>query len=303
MTAPAPVEQHLQDYLAHLRSVKRLSPATLAGRRQDLGAFAHWWRSLPTPLAQLDAHHVRTWVGRLRREREHGPATVRRHLSSLRGFFRWLVDAGVLKHNPAVDVRGPKQAQALPRTLTPEAAEQLMEAPSGDEGLPVRDRAMLELFYSSGLRLSELQGLDLDAFESDLSEVRVTGKGRRTRLVPVGRKAREALKAWLRERRTLAAADETALFVSRRGARISRAQIAARLKFWARRAGLGVNVHPHRLRHSFATHLLEGSGELRAVQELLGHASISTTQVYTHLDFAHLARVYDSAHPRARRRG
>lgn len=308
--ASAAIDRHLAEYLAHLRSVRRVSPATLAGRAQDLGAFAAWWRERGTALEQLDAYHVRGYVGRLRRDRdpvtgkefERGAATVKRHLSSLRGFCRWLVDAAVLKHNPAVDVRAPKQPQALPKTLTPEAAIALVEAPAGADGLGVRDRAILELFYSSGLRLGELHGLNLDAFEADLSEVRVTGKGRRTRVVPVGRKAREALRAWLRERGHFAASKEAALFVSGRGTRLSRGSIAARLKFWARQAGLGVNVHPHRLRHSFATHLLEGSGELRAVQELLGHASISTTQVYTHLDFAHLAKVYDSAHPRARRK-
>lgn len=311
MTAAAPVDRHLADYVAQLRSVRRLSPASVAGRRQDLGAFAQWWRERGAALEQLDTHHVRAYVGRLRRERdaktgkdiERSAATVKRHLSSLRGFCRWLIDAGVLKHNPATEVRAPKQPQPLPKTLTPEDAIALMEAPSGAESLPVRDRAILELFYSSGLRLGELHGLDLEAFESDLSEVRVTGKGSRTRVVPVGRKAREALRAWIQQRRTLAPEAARALFVSTRGTRLSRGQIAQRLKFWAARAGLGVNVHPHRLRHSFATHLLEGSGELRAVQELLGHASIATTQVYTHLDFAHLAKVYDSAHPRARRKG
>jgi integrase/recombinase XerC len=192
--------------------------------------------------------------------------------------------------------------QPLPKTLTKEDAARLVEAPADEAGIATRDRAILELFYSSGLRLAELHGLDCDAFESDLSEVRVTGKGSRTRIVPVGRKAREALRAWLRERGDHAGPGEAALFVSRRGTRLSRNSIGARLSYWARRAGLGVRVHPHRLRHSFATHLLEESGDLRAVQELLGHASISTTQVYTHLDFAHLARIYDSAHPRARRK-
>jgi integrase/recombinase XerC len=252
------------------------------------------------PPAQLDAHHVRGYVAWLRRQKRGG-ATLKRHLSSLRGLFRHLVDRGELKANPAIDVRAPKQAQPLPKTLSKEDAIRLVEAPH-DDTLAARDRAILELFYSSGLRLAELQGLDLDAFESDFSEVRVTGKGRRTRIVPVGKKAREALRAWLMERADLADAGEQALFVSHRGTRLSRGSIQSRLAHWARRAGLGVRVHPHRLRHSFATHLLEESGDLRAVQELLGHASIATTQVYTHLDFAHLARIYDAAHPRARRK-
>ena len=294
--------QQLASYLKRLASVRRASPATVAGRRRDLEAFARYGREAALPaLARLDSHHVRGYVAWLRRQKR-GAATVRRHLSSLRGFFRHLVDHGELRFNPALEVRAPKQAQPLPKTLTREDAARLVEAPAGDSAIAARDRAILELFYSSGLRLAELQGLDLDAFESDLSEVRVTGKGSRQRVVPVGRKAREALRGWLRVRPECADAGERALFVSRLGTRLSRGSIGTRLAYWARRAGLGVRVHPHRLRHSFATHLLEESGDLRAVQELLGHASISTTQVYTHLDFAHLARIYDSAHPRARRK-
>jgi len=293
---------YVESYLKRLASVRRASKATVDGRRRDLQAFAKYGRESALPaLSQLDTHHVRGYVAWLRRQKR-GPATVKRHLSSLRGFFRHLVDHGELRSNPALEVRAPKSAQPLPKTLTKEDAARLVEAPAGEKGSATRDRAILELFYSSGLRLAELHGLDLDAFESDLSEVRVTGKGSRTRIVPVGRKAREALRAWLRERSDHADAGERALFVSRLGRRLSRNSIGLRLSYWARRAGLGVRVHPHRLRHSFATHLLEESGDLRAVQELLGHASISTTQVYTHLDFAHLARVYDSAHPRARRK-
>jgi integrase/recombinase XerC len=303
--------QQLEAYLKRLASVRRASKATVDGRRRDLEAFAKYARegALPAP-PQLDSHHVRGYVAWLRRQKR-SPATVKRHLSSLRGFFRHLVDHGVLRFNPALEVRAPKSVQPLPKTLTQEDAARLVEAPAhaggprqphSGAGIATRDRAILELFYSSGLRLAELHGLDCDAFESDLSEVRVTGKGSRTRIVPVGRKAREALRAWLRERGDHAGPGEAALFVSSRGTRLSRNSIGARLSYWARRAGLGVRVHPHRLRHSFATHLLEESGDLRAVQELLGHASISTTQVYTHLDFAHLARIYDSAHPRARRK-
>jgi len=294
--------QQLDSYLKRLASVRRASKATVDGRRRDLEGFARYSREAALPaLAQLDAHHVRGYVAWLRRQKR-GPATVRRHLSSLRQFFRQLVDHGELRFNPALEVRAPKSAQPLPKTLTKEDAVRLVEAPAGGSGIATRDRAILELFYSSGLRLAELQGLDLDAFESDLSEVRVTGKGSRQRIVPVGKKAREAMRAWLRERGDHANAGERALFVSQLGRRLSRNSIGTRLAYWARRAGLGVRVHPHRLRHSFATHLLEESGDLRAVQELLGHASISTTQVYTHLDFAHLARIYDSAHPRARRK-
>lgn len=294
--------QHIAHYLEHLRSVRRLSPATLSGRAADLAAFTlHAAAMKLPPVDRLDAHHVRGYVMSMRRK-ERGGATLRRHLSSLRGLFRHLIGQGVLKANPAQDVRAPKQPQALPKTLGKEDAIALMEAPAGQGADEQRDRAMLELFYSSGLRLAELHGLDADVFESGLSEVRVTGKGKRQRIVPVGRKARDALKAWLGVRGELARPGEPALFVSSRGTRLSRGSIAQRLRHWARRAGISARVHPHRLRHSFATHMLEESGDLRAVQELLGHASISTTQIYTHLDFAHLARVYDSAHPRARRK-
>lgn len=292
----------IDQYLERLRSERRASKATVAGRRRDLQRFAAYHREagLPAP-PQLDAHHVRGYVASLRRAKCSG-ATVRRHLSSLRGLFRHLVDRGQLRFNPAIEVRAPKQPLTLPRTLSKEDAARLVEAPAGDDAATARDRAILELFYSSGLRLAELHGLDAAALEADLSEVRVIGKGSKTRIVPVGRKAREALRAWLRRRAELAGAGEPALFVSNRGTRLSRGSIQQRLRYWALRAGVGVRVYPHRLRHSFATHLLEESGDLRAVQELLGHASISTTQVYTHLDFAHLARVYDSAHPRARRK-
>lgn len=297
-----PMHQEIESYLNRLRDLRRLSRNTVNGRRRDLSQFHAYCKEngLDTP-ATLDAHAVRGYVARMRRNRAQ-PATVRRHLSSLRGLFRHWVDQGLLRSNPALEVRAPKQAQALPRTLSKEDTIALVEAPKDDTIVAARDRAILELFYSSGLRLAELHGLNEGAFESDFSEVRVTGKGSKQRIVPVGRKAREALRAWLRVRDDLAPADESALFVSQHGRRLSRASIQMRLRYWARRAGLGVRVHPHRLRHSFATHMLEESGDLRAVQELLGHANISTTQVYTHLDFSHLAKIYDNAHPRARRK-
>lgn len=296
------LSQDLEAYLQQLRSVRRASAGTVSGRGRDLAAFAAYCREAGLDrYAQMDLPQIRGYVAALRRRKCSG-ATVRRHLSSLRSFFRYLIERGVVRSNPALDVRAPRQPQALPRTLSPDDVRTLVEAPHDDSAASLRDRAVLELFYSSGLRLAELQGLNVDALQGDLSEVRVTGKGSRQRVVPVGRKAREALRAWLRCRPELAPAGEPALFVSRRGRRLSRGAIQQRLKHWARQAGLGVRVHPHRLRHSFATHLLEESGDLRAVQELLGHANLSTTQVYTHLDFAHLARVYDSAHPRARRK-
>lgn len=301
--------REIESYLNQLRDLRRASPNTVSGRRRDLLQFATYCREAGAPsLARLDAYAVRGYVASLRssgkkkQEPVRSPATVRRHLSSLRGFFKFQVQHGRMRSNPAAEVRAPKQAASLPKTLGQEDVTALVEAPKGDDAMSLRDRAILELFYSSGLRLAELHGLNLDAFESDFSEVRVTGKGRKQRLVPVGRKAREALRSWLRAREISLPPDETALFISSRGRRLSRSSIQSRLTYWAQRAGLGVRVHPHRLRHSFATHMLEESGDLRAVQELLGHANISTTQVYTHLDFSRLAKIYDDAHPRARRK-
>lgn len=301
--ARPPFAEELAAFLDHLRHERRQSPRTLAGRSQDLGQFVRWCAEVRiATLSRLDSGTIRSYVVRLRREGRDA-ATVQRHLSSLRSWFRHLVERGLLQHNPAADVTGPKKARPLPKTLSREQAVLTVEAPGEDDShVAARDRAILELFYSSGLRLAELQELNLDAFSIGYDEVRVTGKGAKTRVVPVGRPAREALAAWLRVRAHLANDGETAVFVGTRGARIARSTVQQRLQVWARRAGLDTRLHPHRLRHSFATHLLEESSDLRAVQELLGHANLSTTQVYTHVDFRRLAAVYDQAHPRARRK-
>ena len=230
-----------------------------------------------------------------------GPRSVQRRLSATRGFFGYLVREGAAASNPAMDIRAPKAARRLPGTLDVDQIAQLLEAPRGD-ALALRDRAIMELFYSSGLRLAELVGLAITDVDLADRTVRVLGKGSKTRIVPVGRKACDALRVWLRERGALAVIDETALFVGRNGARLKPRAIQLRVAQWARRAGLPSRVYPHLFRHSFATHLLESSKDLRGVQELLGHADISTTQVYTHLDFAHLARTYDASHPRAKRK-
>jgi integrase/recombinase XerC len=224
-------------------------------------------------------------------------------LSAWRGFFHWLVRHRGFKANPVLGVRAPKAARPLPKALSVEAAQRLLEAKPQTPEL-VRDAAMFELFYSSGLRLAELIALNADDGRLDLrqGEVTVTGKGAKTRTVPVGAKAREALAAWLGLRAQLAKPGERALFVGARGKRIATTVVNARLHAWAKSRGLNQRVHPHMLRHSFATHVLQSSQDLRAVQELLGHASISTTQVYTHLDFQALAKVYDAAHPRARKK-
>jgi integrase/recombinase XerC len=229
------------------------------------------------------------------------PRSVQRRLSAARGFFHYLMREGVLKSNPALDIRAPKASKRLPGTLDVDQLNQLLDIPPED-ALAVRDRAIMELFYSSGLRLSELVGLDIANLDLPDRTVRVLGKGSKTRIVPVGRKAESALRVWLKERVALADIEEPAVFVSRNGARLKHRAIQLRIVYWAKRKGLPSRVYPHLFRHSFATHLLESSKDLRGVQELLGHADISTTQIYTHLDFAHLARTYDASHPRAKRK-
>jgi integrase/recombinase XerC len=228
--------------------------------------------------------------------------SLARMLSAWRAFYRFLVERDrSLGDDPCASIKPPKSRKRLPSALSPDEAAQLVEI-GGDDVLSLRDRALFELAYSSGLRLSELAGVDIDACNLDTREVRVLGKGSKERIVPIGKAAREALARWLPVRNAEAANGEAALFVNRRGKRLSPRSIEDRLARWAERQGLSRHVHPHMLRHSFASHLLESSGDLRAVQEMLGHASIASTQVYTHLDFQALAKVYDAAHPRAKRK-
>ena len=229
------------------------------------------------------------------------PRSVQRRLSAVRSFCKFLVGEKVLTANPAVDVRAPKTKRGLPGALDADQVGRLLAIEATDP-LAIRDLALMELFYSSGLRLAEIIGLDLGGVDLGADLVTVTGKGRKTRIVPVGRMAHAAVERWLRERGALAAVGEKALFVGRNGGRLGPRAVQARVAYWARRQGLPVHVHPHLFRHSFASHLLESSQDLRGVQEMLGHADISTTQVYTHLDFQHLSHIYDKAHPRARRK-
>jgi integrase/recombinase XerC len=285
-------------YLRHLAAERRLSPHTVASYRRDLAALERL--TAGKPLAELDVTDIRGAVVGLRGE-GLAASSVARHLSSWRGFYGFACRRLGYSGNPCIGLRPPKASRRLPQPLTPDACTQLLDRPAGD-ALGARDRAMFELFYSSGLRLAELAGLDLDAVDLNSGEARVTGKGRKTRVVPVGRHALAAIAAWLPARLQLARAT-SALFVSRRGARLTPRSVQLRLARWARLAGLSQRVHPHMLRHAFATHVLQSSGDLRAVQEMLGHASISTTQVYTHLDWQHLAKAYDQAHPRARKKG
>lgn len=248
----------------------------------------------------MNAHYARRFVGDLR---SHGLSSrsIQRALSAARGFYRYLVKQRHARANPFVGITAPKAEKKLPKVLSVDQVN-LLVAVKAHDPIAIRDRAMMELFYSSGLRLSELVELDVQRLDLQQGSVRVTGKGNKEREVPVGRLAVSAVKVWLPYRTDIATQEETALFVSTRGKRISTRAVQQRIQHWATRQGLDTGVHPHMLRHSFATHVLESSGELRAVQELLGHASISTTQVYTHLDFQHLAKVYDKAHPRAKKR-
>ncbi len=289
----------LRGYLEHLSNERRLSRHTLENYARDIAALFEL--SGDTPLEQLQVQHVRRHVAQLH-SRGLGGKTLARMLSAWRGFFHYLARDHGYTQNPCIGIRPPKSAKRLPHALSPDEAGRLMEIRPGDS-LAVRDKAIMELLYSSGLRLAELTGLAEDDVNFRDATVRVTGKGSKTRIVPVGSHALAALKTWLTARGELARPDEKALFVGRDGAALGPRAVQARLKHWALKLGLADRVHPHALRHSFASHLLQSSGDLRAVQEMLGHASISTTQVYTHLDFQHLAKAYDQAHPRAKRRG
>ena len=291
----------IAEFLSSLQNERRFSGHTVAAYRRDLDAFAAFCDDAGiADLDSLDSMHVRTFAAESHRK-GLSPRSIARRLSAIRSFLRRENELGRLASNVATDVSAPKPAKRLPATLDADQVAELLEA-SGDDELTLRDLAILELFYSSGLRLAELVGLDLEDLDFSDQTVRVTGKGNKTRVLPVGRHALEAVRRWLPVRLGMAAESERALFVSRKGTRLAARSVQARVDRWARARGSARHLYPHLLRHSFATHLLESSSDLRAVQELLGHASISTTQVYTHLDFQHLATSYDKAHPRARRR-
>jgi len=289
------------EYLDALKHQRRLSPATLSNYARAIDVLLALRDG--KPLQSLEPAEVRRAIALLH-SKGLSPRTLALILSAWRGWFRWLGRHRGFVVNPVVGIRAPKAGRPLPKALSVEATQRLLDTEKNDAPSALRDRAMFELLYSSGLRLGELISLDLADGRLDLrhGEVTVTGKGSKTRTVPVGAKAREALQEWMAVRSQIAVPSEKALFVGARGKRISPAVVGARLGAWARASGLGEHVHPHMLRHSFATHLLQSSQDLRAVQEMLGHASISTTQVYTHLDFQALAKVYDAAHPRARKK-
>ncbi|OGA45919.1 MAG: tyrosine recombinase XerC [Betaproteobacteria bacterium RIFCSPLOWO2_12_FULL_62_58] len=294
----ATAQEFLRHYLAHLANERRLSAHTGSNYKRDIDALIGLAGS--TPLDRLQVHQIRRFIAQLHARGLDG-RSLARMLSAWRGFFKYLSRDHGFGQNPCLGIRAPRAAKKLPHALSPDEAGRLMDI-RGEGPLAVRDKAILELFYSSGLRLSELTGLKPMDINFGDATVRVTGKGSKTRIVPVGSHALTALQAWLAERSRIAGLQDDALFVSLNGTRLGPRAVQLRLKQWAVKQGLGSRVHPHALRHSFASHVLQSSGDLRAVQDMLGHASISTTQVYTQLDFQHLAKVYDAAHPRAKRK-
>lgn len=288
-----------EKFARHLRYERRLSELTCKNYLRDLVSLAAWCDKTGIDAwNELDDEHLRAYAAACYR-RGLSPRSIQRQLSAIRTFFRFLLREKHVRKTPVQSVRAPKAGKRLPDNLDADRMARLLEIP-GDGPLIARDRAMLELLYSSGLRLAELTSLNLGDIDLADSTVSVTGKGSKDRIVPVGRMANKAVAEWLRSRGQLAAADENAVFVSQRGTRLRPRSVQARVDYWARRQGIDTRVYPHLFRHSFATHLLESSHDLRGVQELLGHANISTTQVYTHLDFQHLAQIYDQTHPRAR---
>ena len=289
----------LHGFLDYLCNERRYSPLTTENYSRDICRL--FKLAGVTPLNELKNHQIRRFVAQL-----HGSGlggkSLARMLSAWRGFYFYLIRDHQLKDNPCIGLRAPKSARNLPHALSPDEAVRMVELPTAGDILAVRDKAMFELFYSSGLRLAELVSLDPVALDFADAAIRVIGKGAKTRIVPLGRYAISALQAWLALRGQLAKQGETALFVNRNGSRIGSRAVQLRMSGWGIKQGITSGVHPHLLRHSFASHVLQSSGDLRAVQEMLGHTSISTTQVYTHLDFQYLSKIYDAAHPRAKKK-
>jgi integrase/recombinase XerC len=310
--ASSPPHPDVQRYLLHLQTERRVATRTLLLYGEACERLQHFAAAAPVDLLQVQTHHVRRWAGQLH-AKGLAPGSIARVLSAWRGLYRWLGHEGRIAANPVEGVRAPKTPRPLPKALSVDHAVALADAPADDTtsvALAARDRCLVELLYGCGLRVGELVGLDLHPgaqaagwIDTADATAHVLGKGSKRRSVPVGGPALQAVQEWIPHRAALAAPGETALFVSQRGTRLTDSQVRSRLKRRALAAGLPTHVHPHMLRHSFASHLLQSSGDLRGVQELLGHANIATTQIYTKLDFGHLSRVYDAAHPRAKKRG
>lgn len=293
----ADAQQQVQQFLEYLRSEKNYSKNTIASYRRQLEQVltaCHDWQS-------MTIHDFREQLAAWNRA-GLAPASINQRLCALRGLYNYLVREKLTNNNPLDSISAPKSARRLPKDLSVDSVFYLLDQMPDNDILAIRDRAILELFYSCGLRLSELQGLNLEQLDLPSQQVQVVGKGNKQRQLPIGKQAVLALQAWLSERPSLLKAPITAVFLSTQGKRLSTRSIQARLAYWGKRLGLPSKLHPHKLRHSFASHMLEGSGDLRAVQEMLGHANLTTTQIYTHLDFQHLAKVYDAAHPRAKKK-
>ncbi|EHK90683.1 tyrosine recombinase XerC [Aggregatibacter actinomycetemcomitans] len=295
------MQNALQHYFTYLRVERRVSPHTLSNYQRQLARVTAILQGAGiTQWQQVTASVVRYVVVQSSKQDGLKEKSLALRLSALRRFLTYLVQQGELKVNPATGISAPKQAKHLPKNIDTDQVQQLL-ANDSKEPIDIRDRAIIELLYGSGLRLSELQGLNLNSIHLRSREVRVIGKGNKERVVPLGRYASHAIQQWLKVRLLFNPKDD-ALFVSQLGNRMSHRAIQMRLETWGIRQGLNSHLNPHKLRHSFATHMLEASSDLRAVQELLGHSNLSTTQIYTHLNFQHLAAVYDAAHPRAKRK-
>ena len=293
------LDRHLKPFLSHLEIVRHLSPHTINSYKRDLSSFFSFLKEKKDSWEEIQDHQVREFIASERR-RGLNPRSLQRMLSSIRSFFNYLLDEEIIDTNPATDISSPKSAQLLPKALDTDLVKRLLDfKPQGD--LEIRDKAMFELLYSSGLRLSELCSLDLSGISIKERSCRVVGKGNKTRDLPIGEKAIQGLRDWLLVRKKISADSNKALFLNKNGKRLSTRSVQLRLERLSKKRGLPM-VNPHMLRHSFASHILESSGDLRAVQEMLGHSDIGTTQIYTKLDFQHLSKVYDEAHPRAKAR-
>lgn len=295
----------ISEFLAHLNDERGLSDNTIQNYRRDLESFTAFIERDPVPFNRVSSHHIRAFVSARHRAGLSGKS-LQRALSAIRTFYHYLIREHLATVNPAIDIATPKTPRRLPKTLDTDQISQLLNTQTS-KWHTVRDHTIMELFYSSGLRLSELVGTDLNSIDLEESTIRVLGKGRKERIVPVGEAANKAVRNWLLIRNELPKKnaivhDDQALFLSENGRRLGQRSVQNRVKEWALARGLPGNLHPHMLRHSFASHILESSQDLRAVQELLGHADISTTQIYTHLDFQHLTEVYDKSHPRAQKK-
>ena len=293
------LDRHIDSFLSHLEVVRHLSPHTISSYKRDLTAFFTFLKEKHDSGEEVRDHDIRGFVAQERR-RDLSARSIQRALSSIRSFFNYLLDEEVVETNPAANISSPKSTQLLPKALDTDLVKRLLDfKPQGD--IEIRDKAMVELLYSSGLRLSELCGLNMESISIKERSCRVVGKGNKTRDLPVGEKAIQSLRDWLLVRENISSDANKALFLNKNGKRISTRSVQLRLERLSKKRGLPM-VNPHMLRHSFASHILESSGDLRAVQEMLGHSDIGTTQIYTKLDFQHLSKVYDDAHPRAKSR-